>query len=61
MSDDKYCYDEKLYHFVTDSHYITINGLRFFDYNGGLEQIIWNDQKQIQNPRNNEKNISSFI
>ena len=61
ISADKYCYDEKLYHFITDSHYITINGLRFFDYNGGLEQIIWNNQKQIQNPRNDKKNIGSFI
>jgi hypothetical protein len=30
-----------LYQVITDSGMMTINGVRFFDYNGGLEQILW--------------------
>ena len=33
---------EKLYHIVTDSKFFTVNGIQFFDYNGGLEPLLWN-------------------
>jgi hypothetical protein len=31
----------KLYHIITDSKFFRINGTIFFDYNGGLESILW--------------------
>jgi len=31
----------RLYHLVTDTKLIMINGIRFCDYNGGLEKILW--------------------
>jgi hypothetical protein len=31
----------KLYHIITDSKFLRINGTIFFDYNGGLESILW--------------------
>jgi hypothetical protein len=35
----------KLYHIVTDKDYFIMNGIRFNDYNGLLEPIIWNTKK----------------
>jgi len=36
---------DTLYHIITDTGFLTIDGICFFDYNGGLEQIVWeNDQ-----------------
>jgi len=32
---------EKLFHLVTDTKHLMINGIRFCDYNGGLEKILW--------------------
>jgi hypothetical protein len=32
---------DMLYHIITDTGFLTINGIRFFDYNGGLEQVLW--------------------
>lgn len=32
-----------LYHLITDTNYLTINGIRFLDYDGSLEHIL-NDQ-----------------
>ncbi len=32
---------KKLYHIITDSKFFRINGTIFFDYNGGLESILW--------------------
>jgi len=31
----------KLYHFITNTGKITIQGITFFDYNGCMEQILW--------------------
>ena len=31
----------KLYHIITDTKFFRINGTIFFDYNGGLESILW--------------------
>ena len=36
----------KLYHIVTDKNYFIMNGIRFCDYNGLLEPIIWNSKKE---------------
>ena len=32
---------DTLHHIITDTGFLTINGIRFFDYNGSLEQILW--------------------
>lgn len=34
-----------LYHIITDTGFLTINGIRFYDYNGSLEQILWNKEQ----------------
>ncbi len=34
---------EKLYHILTDTKFLTINGIQFFDYNGALEPLLWDD------------------
>ena len=34
----------KLYHIVTDKNFFIMNGIRFYDYNGSLEPIIWNSK-----------------
>lgn len=34
-----------LYHIVTNNKFFMLNGIRFFDYNGLLESIIWQDKK----------------
>jgi hypothetical protein len=36
-----YLSDKKIYHFITDTGKITVQGVTFFDYNGCLEQILW--------------------
>jgi len=33
---------ERLYHVITDSKFLTVNGIQFFDYNGALEPLLWN-------------------
>ena len=32
-----------LYHILTDTKFFTINGIQFFDYNGALEYLLWDD------------------
>jgi hypothetical protein len=32
---------DKLYHIITNTGFVTICGVRFYDYNGGLEPILW--------------------
>ena len=34
-----------LYHIITDTGFLTINGIRFYDYYGSLEQILWNKEQ----------------
>jgi len=34
---------EKLYHLLTDTKFLTINGIQFFDYNGAIEPLLWED------------------
>ena len=34
-----------LYHIITDKSFFVMNGVRFYDYNGLLEPIIWNSKK----------------
>ena len=36
--------DIKLYQLVTDTKTYTINGVKFLDYNGGLEPTLWRDE-----------------
>ena len=36
---------DTLHHIITDTGLLTINGIRFFDYNGGLEQIVWKKEQ----------------
>ena len=38
---------DRLYHIITDSKSLTVNGIRFFDYNGALEPILWNQPDNI--------------
>ena len=35
---------KKLYHLITDKGFFNLDGVRFFDYNGLLEPIIWNSK-----------------
>tara|TARA_B100001057_G_scaffold495294_1_gene593950 strand:- start:886 stop:2457 length:1572 start_codon:yes stop_codon:yes gene_type:complete len=35
---------KKLYHLITDRGFFNLEGIRFFDYNGLLEPIIWNSK-----------------
>ena len=41
---------KKLYHILTDSKFLTVDGIQFFDYNGALEPILWNDSYNIIKP-----------
>jgi len=41
---------QKLYNVITDTKFIVINGIRFFDYNGGLEPLLW--KKMLNNQQN---------
>ena len=40
--------NNKLYQFITNTGKITINGVKFFDYNGGLEQLLWQEKKTYE-------------
>ena len=54
MEGEKVMNIDNLYHVITDTGFLTINGIRFFDYNGGLEQILWK--------RNNyQKNFKFYL
>jgi len=38
-----------LHHIITDTGFLTINGIRFFDYNGSLEQVLWKKEQLSKN------------
>ena len=38
----------KLYQLITDTKTYTINGIKFLDYNGGLEQTLWANEYPIE-------------
>ena len=43
MGKEVYISENKLYHVLTDTGKITISGVTFLDYNGSLEQLLWNN------------------
>ena len=45
MEGDRVSNIDTLSHIITDTGFLTINGIRFFDYNGGLEQILWKKEQ----------------
>ena len=38
----------ELYQLITDTKTYTINGIKFLDYNGGLESTLWKDEYPIE-------------
>ena len=43
MGKEVYISENKLYHVLTDTGKITISNITFLDYNGSLEQLLWNN------------------
>lgn len=43
MTGDLISKPEKLYHLITNTKFLTIQGIQFFDYNGALEPLLWDD------------------
>ena len=41
---------DKLYHLLTDTGYLTMDGIRFMDYNSAIEQImgeVWSNKESL--------------
>ena len=41
--------EKKLYHILTDTNTVSIDGYTFLDYNGAIETLLENDKKKLIN------------